>query len=122
MKHELVNVQKLTRRLRQAAGGRSPAEIADAARVDRSRVTRFLNGEFRRMTPVLKKVCSTLQISVDEFLLDGLAPDLPPDILACLRKIVGRDPMRAAAATRLFRSLQALTCSRHSGRLGKKEV
>jgi transcriptional regulator with XRE-family HTH domain len=120
MKHERVNVQKLTKRLRQAVGRKSPAEIAAAAKVDPSRVTRFLNGEFRKMTPVLKQVCSTLKIPVDEFLLDSPASELPPDILVSLRKIVGRNGERAAAATRLFRSLEVLVGDRRLRPSGKR--
>jgi len=109
MKHQRVNVRKLTQRLRQAVGRKSPVKIAAAAKVDPSRMTRFLNGEFRKMTPVLRQVCSTLKVPVDEFLLDAPASELPTEILVSLRRIVGRDPARAAAATRLLRSLEALT-------------
>lgn len=108
MKHQRVNVRALTRRLQQAIGNKSPAEIAATAKVDPSRVTRFLNGEFRKMTPVLNKLCSTLKIPVNEFLLDVPPSGLAPAILLTLQRIVGRDPARAAAASRLLRSLEVL--------------
>lgn len=113
MKHERVNVEKLTLRLRLAAGARGPAAIAAAAKVDPSRVTRFLNGDFRKMTPVLRQVCLTMRISADEFLLDAAASELPAQILVSLQRIIGQDPAREAAATRLFRSLESLANNRH---------
>lgn len=122
MKHKRVNVHKLTRRLRQAVGTRSSAEIAAAAKVHPSRVTRFLNGEFKKMTPVLQQVCLTLKIQVRDYLIDPSPQELPPDILASLRRIVGRDPTRAAAAGRLIRSLEALTSENRGGRLQAKRV
>lgn len=121
MKHERVDVEKLRHHLRKAVGAKPSREIAAAAKVDPSRVTRFLNGEFRKMTPVLKRLCASLKIRVDEFLIQRPAASLPPDILKSLRRIVGRDPVRAAAATRLIRSLELLTSrtpnrSFHKGR------
>ena len=121
MKHERVNVIKLAQRLRQAVGIRPPAVIAAAAKVDPSRVTRFLNGDFRKLTPVLRQVCLTLKISVDEFLLDAPASELPTEILVSLRRIIGRDPARVAAATRLIRGLEGLTNNRHLKPLGKRK-
>src|SRR5688572_13471829 len=70
MRHQLVAIHKLTERLRQAARDKTHSEIAAAANVDPSRVSRFLNGEFKKMTPVLKKVCGALKISIDSFLLE----------------------------------------------------
>lgn len=121
MKHDRVDVEKLTHHLRKAVGAKPAKEIAAAAKVDPSRVTRFLNGEFRKMTPVLKRLCESLKIRVDEFLIQTPASSLPPDILTSLRRIVGRDPVRATAATRLIRSLEVLTSrnpnrSFHKGR------
>lgn len=112
MKHNRVDIGKLAQTMQRAAKGKLPAEIAAAAKVHPSRVTRFLNGEFKKVTPVLRRVCASLSVSVDKFLLDAPALDLPPDILSSLRRIVGRDPARAAAATRLLRSLEVLTGDR----------
>ena len=112
MKHDRVDIEKLTQRLRQAAGSKSPGEIAAEAKVDPSRVTRFLNGDFRKMTPVLRRLCGSLNIPVDKFLLEAPGRDLPSNVLSSLRKIVGRDPARAAAAIRLVRSLEVLASDR----------
>ncbi|MCL4784600.1 MAG: helix-turn-helix transcriptional regulator [Bryobacterales bacterium] len=109
LKYERVNVESLASRLRQAVGGKSRKEVAAAAKVDPSRVSRFLNGEFKIMTPALKRVCAALRISVEEFLLRAPPSELPADILTSLRRIVGRDPVRVAAAARLIRSLEVLT-------------
>jgi len=109
MKHVRVNVERLAWRLRQAVGTKPLVEVAAAAKVHPSRVTRFLNGEFMRMTPVLKRVCSALNIPVEEFLEKVPAAELPPKILITLQRIVGHSPARAAAATRLLRSLESLT-------------
>ena len=119
MKHEKINVEDLTRRLRKTAAAKAPGEIAAAANVDPSRVTRFLNGEFRKMTPVLRRVCSSLSIPADEYLLDTPVSELPPDALLSLRKVVGRDPARAAAATQLLRSLEVLARDRRLRPSGK---
>jgi transcriptional regulator with XRE-family HTH domain len=109
MRHHRVNIEKLARRLKQAAGTKAPAEIARAAKIDPSRVTRFLNGDFKRVTPVLRRLCSSLKVPVEEFLLDSPALGLSAEVLGPLRRIVGRDPRRILAASRLLRSLEALT-------------
>ncbi|MGO9199165.1 MAG: hypothetical protein ACLQM8_01330 [Limisphaerales bacterium] len=108
MQHQRVNFEKLARRLKMAAGSRRAAEIARAAKIDRSRVTRFLNGDFKKLTPVLGRLCSSLGVPVEEFVVDSPAAGLPEEMLRPLRRIVGRDPKRMLAAGRLLRSLEVL--------------
>jgi hypothetical protein len=119
MKHAKVNVSALARRLKRAAGGRSPTEIAKLAKVDVSRVTRFLNGDFKKMTPVLRRFCGSLRVPLKEFVLDSPASALPPEMLASWRRIVGQDSERAQAAGRLLRSLEVLAAGNR--RAGQKD-
>lgn len=108
MRHQKVNIEKLARRLKRAAGATPPAEIARSANIDASRVSRFLNGDFKKLTPVLRRLCSSLAIPVEEFVLDSPASGLSPEMLGPLRRIVGRDPKKILAASRLLRSLEVL--------------
>ena len=122
MRHQRVNIEKLAQRLKRAAGKRTPAEIARAARIDPSRVTRFLNGDFKKVTPVLRRLCSMLKIPVEEFLLDSPALGLSAEVLDPLRRIVGRDQKRVLAASRLMRSLEALVVGeRRQGGSGSRD-
>jgi transcriptional regulator with XRE-family HTH domain len=100
---------KLAQRLKGAAGANSILEIARDSKVDPSRVSRFLNGEFKKLTPVLKKVCESLDVSPEDYLLDGSAPGITPETFDTLNRIVGRDPQKILAAARLLRSLEVLT-------------
>jgi len=112
MHHKNVNVGKLVRRLKRAAGARTPGGIAKAAQIDASRVSRFLNGDFKRLTPVLRRLCSYLGVPVEEFVLDSSTSGLSPAMLEPLRRIVGRDPKKILAANRLLRSLEVLAAGR----------
>lgn len=109
MQHQKVNVEKLTRRLKRAAGATPLAKIARSANVDASRVSRFLNGDFKKLTPVLRSLCSCLGVSVEEFVLKSPASSLSPAMLVPLRRIVGRDPKKILAVSRLLRNLEVLT-------------
>jgi len=108
MHHQSINVVTLTRRLKKAAGATPPAEIARSAKMDGSRVTRFLNGDFKKLTPVLRRLCASLGVPVENFLLDSPASGLSAEMLGPLRRIVGRDPKKILAASRLLRSLEVL--------------
>jgi len=108
MHHQKINVEKLVRRLKRAAGATPPADIARSAKIDASRVSRFLNGDFKRLTPVLRRLCASLEIPVDEFVLDSPASGFSAEMLGPLRRIVGRDPKKILAASRLLRSLEVL--------------
>lgn len=112
MKHPRVKVKELTRTLAKAAGEKSPSEIAKVTGVHISRVGRFLTGDFTKLTPVLRQFCKRLGVACEPFLLEAPASGLSPEILDSLRRIVGRDPGRTAAARRLVRSLEVLTRAR----------
>ena len=122
MRHQRVNVERLARRLKMAIGSTPPAQIARAAKIDPSRITRFLNGDFRKMTPVLGRLCSSLNVPVDKFLIDPPASDFSAELLGPLRRIVGRDPKRIRVATRLLRSLEALVGMRHPAKGRRRQI
>jgi DNA-binding Xre family transcriptional regulator len=109
VKHPRIDSVKLAQRLKRAAGASSVLEIAKKSKVDSSRVSRFLNGDFKKLTPVLSKVCESLEIRPGDYLLDGSASGVIPEIFDTLNRIVGRDPRKILAAARLLRSLEALT-------------
>ncbi len=121
MHHQKVNVAELTRRLKRAAGAKPYAEIARSARIDPDRVTKFLNGNFKALTPVLASLCANLGISPQKFLLKSPPSALSEEMLTPLRRIVGSDAKKIKAATRLLRSLEALTVGgRHPGGTERK--
>ena len=116
MKHEAVDVKELTRCLKRAAGSKSPSEIAKSAKVEVSRVSKFLNGDFKKLTPPLSRLCASLGVKADEYLITAPPLKLSPEILGSLRKIIGRDARKMAAAAKLFRNLELLAANRSSGR------
>jgi hypothetical protein len=112
MKHHKINAEEISRRLKIAVGKRAVSEVAKTAKIDVSRVSRFLNGDFKKLTPVLRQLCNSVGISLRETSPDPRGRDLSPELLAPLRRIVGRDPDKIHAATRLLRSMEALTLLR----------
>jgi transcriptional regulator with XRE-family HTH domain len=107
-RHQNINVEKLARKLKKVVGTTPVKEVAKSAKIDVSRVSRFLNGDFKKLTPVLERLCFNLHIPLNEFLLDSLPPSLSPEILNSLQRIVGRDPKKILAARRLLRNLEVL--------------
>jgi len=107
-RHQNINVGKLARKLKKVVGTTPVKEVAKSAKMDVSRVSRFLNGDFKKLTPVLERLCVNLRIPLNEFLLDSSPSTLSPEILNPLQRIVGRDPKKILAASRLLRSLEVL--------------
>lgn len=115
MTHQKVNVGKLVERLVKAANGKSPSELARSSGIDPSRITRFLNGDFKKLTPILKSLCENLDVQwVD--LLDPPASDICSELVASLSRIVGQDPNRIRATRGLLRSLEVLADNRTSNK------
>ena len=108
MHHPKVNVEKLASSLKRAAGARPYAEIARSANIQASRVSKFLNGDFKAMTPSLERLCATLSVPPEKFLLNSPPSVFSAEMLNPLRRIVGNDPKKIRVANRFLRSLEAL--------------
>jgi hypothetical protein len=112
MHHPKVNTEALGASLKKAAAGKMPKDIARSAKIDPSRVTRFLNGDFKTLTPVLRKLCATLGVPVERYLLQPRDFMISEALLTPLYRIVGKDPKKIRAAARLLRCLETLTADR----------
>jgi len=107
MKHPKVNVTKLVERMKKAVGTTKPTDLAKKTNLDVTRISRFLNGDFKKVTPVLTKFCKSLGVQWND-LLDFPPTALSPELVASLRRIVGADPNRIRVTTRLIRTLEVL--------------
>lgn len=113
MKHPSVKKEQLARRLQKAAGVTSRTLIAQRAKVDVSRISKILNGDFKRMTPVVMRICKTLNVPWKDCVVNPGARSLPREIIVVLQRIVGRDARKERAAKRLVRSLEILMTTKN---------
>jgi transcriptional regulator with XRE-family HTH domain len=121
-RHHNINVEKLVQRLKKAVGARSVSEIAKSAKIDNSRVSRFLNGDFKKLTPVLRRLCKTLHIPLNEFHQDATSSSLSPDIMKAMQRIVGRNPKKILAARKLLQNLEILAFNGRTRRSNAREA
>lgn len=108
MKHKKINIVKLVKRMKKAAGTTDVTALAKSSKIHPSRVSRFLNGDFKKLTPVLVQFCEALRVSWTDLTEPPPSANLSPELIASLNRIIGRDPSRIRSTTQLLRSLEAL--------------
>jgi hypothetical protein len=93
--------------VRRAGGTRK--EVAKSIGVDESRLSRFCNADFKRATPVLKKVCDHFEIRLSDYALNGgKPPRWNIEISQSISKLVQKDQRRGKAIKQLLRAIHTI--------------
>jgi len=110
MKQTVVDSKRLARRLEAAIlrSGKSYKEIATRTGIDASRVSRFCNGEFKRVTPVLEKLCDKLNVSWKSCIAGSEAHIAQREVVESIHRLIGKAPEKATAVRRLVRCVELL--------------
>jgi len=114
MKQSAVDGKRLAQKLCAVIDrkGVTLEQIASKAGVEQSRVSRFRSGEFRRMTPTLEKLCRSLGVHWQDYILENGPKKLPEDFLESVRRLVGKNPRKIRAVRQLVRSVETLVKER----------
>lgn len=82
-------------------------QIAKTSGIEASRISKFCNAEFKRVTPVLKKLCIRLEVPLEDPAANHVEP-ITNDIFESVRTLVGKSSKKAKAVRRLIQSVELL--------------
>jgi hypothetical protein len=77
-------------------------KVATLAKVDASRVSKFCDGNFKRLTPILRRVCMAVGTNPEAF-LETKSTRVPVDLAADIDRITHGIPARARALRQILR-------------------
>jgi len=104
MKQPPLNSSKLARDLKGRIRKQrlSYVDVAKIAKVDASRVSKICEGQFKRLSPVVKRVCDALAAKPETFLVNQSVP-APADLIADINRLISGNPDRARALQKILR-------------------
>ncbi len=104
MNQPLVDAPKLAHHLKKIILKQkmSYAAVAKVARVDSSRISKICDGRFKRLSPVVQRICDVLKTKPEKFIVEESMPALD-DLLTDINRLIRRSPARAKALQKILR-------------------
>jgi transcriptional regulator with XRE-family HTH domain len=93
---------------RMTEKGLNQSSLSTAVGVGQSRISRFINGNFRRDSDTLKKICKFLDIDSSDFLSDPHSPDNARIQTLTIRLFRNTPPRKAKTIIRLLEEISEL--------------
>jgi len=107
MKQPRLNVSKLTQDLTRRIRDKKLdyVQVAALAKVDASRVSKICDGNFKRLTPILRRICIAVGTNPEAF-LETKSTRVPIDLSSDIERITRGIPARARAVQQILRIVQ----------------
>ena len=105
-----INAEDLAKRLDAAIQHRGMTynQVAKVTGIEASRISKFCNGKFKCISPVLKRLCIELKIPIQDLSVGRNFEAEIEDIVKSIRHLAGGDPAKAKVLRKLFEAVKTI--------------